>query len=152
MLPAEQALLAVAYQPDSPLEFENPKLLQQIGGHWGQSFNVRNRGTKPIRAFDIGTSAGSGWGWKANDPSAFIVPGQRPGREEADDDEIIPLTEQLRDQLKLRGPMKGVVILMVVRVEYADGSVYDAGQAFEAMQEFFLRVDAGLYMLESRRK
>jgi hypothetical protein len=155
VLPSDQGLLAIANQPDCPLEFEGPKLLQRIGGGWGQSFNIRNRGAKPIRAFTVGTSHGSEWGWKAADPAYLIMPGQKPKEPKwsgDSGDEIVPLTEELRDKLKLRGSMKGVVILMVVRVEYADDTVYDAEQAYKAMYEYFHRVDAGLSILESRQK
>lgn len=53
--------------------------------------------------------------------------------------EITPITDEIRDEYKLRGSMKGITIFMVVRAEYDDGSVYDAEVEYKALQAFFER-------------
>jgi len=140
VLPADQGLLAIAYQPDCPLQFENAKLLRKVNGPWAQTFSLTNRGTKAIRAFSIGTSTGSEWTWEAIDPDHYIVPQQTVPDRERLKVETLPLTDELRDSLNIRGRMKGVVVLMVARVKYADGTTYDAQSAFTAMQEYFEEV------------
>ena len=42
--------------------------------------------------------------------------------------EFVPLTDELRERFKLKGPMKAVGVFMVVRVEFIDGSVYSNEQ------------------------
>lgn len=142
LLPPEQALLAVAYQPDSPLEFQNPRLLRQVDGQWAQSFRLRNRGARPIKAYAVGTSSGNQWTWRANDSTQFIMPGEIGSEQKDSGGEIVPLTDELRRKLQLEGPMKGVIILMVAHVEYSDGSNFDASPAFEAAQQYFEEVEA----------
>ena len=53
-----------------------------------------------------------------------------------DDVEIVPLSDELRDKLQLKGSMRSVLVLMVIRVEYADGSVYNAESTYEALQKY----------------
>lgn len=135
VIPPDQGILVVANQQDSPLEFVNPKLLVDMHGLWKTDFKLRNRGTKPIRAYTVAAIGLNEWGWKATDSSHYIMPGQvdsLPGEE----GELVPLTEELRDKLKLRGPMKGIMALTVVRVEYADGSAFEE-KAYEAQKEYF---------------
>ena len=50
--------------------------------------------------------------------------------------EIAPLTKALREKLKLQGPMKGIVALIVVRVEYDDGSLFEEN-GYESQKEYF---------------
>ena len=51
--------------------------------------------------------------------------------------EIVPLTKEVREKLKLEGPMKGVTILMVVSVEYADGTSYNDEITSKALENYF---------------
>jgi hypothetical protein len=50
--------------------------------------------------------------------------------------QIVPLTSELREKLKLQGPMQGLVILMVIRVEFTDGTVYDDEKVYKAMVSY----------------
>jgi hypothetical protein len=75
-------------------------------GLWRTDFKLRNRGKKPIRAYMVAAIGLSEWEWKSPNSAHYIMPGQvaaLPGEE----GEEVPLTEDLRDKLKLRGPMKG---------------------------------------------
>jgi hypothetical protein len=47
------------------------------------------------------------------------------------------LTDELRKKLKLQPPMKGVLVLMVIRVEFTDGSLYDDEPVFLALTSYF---------------
>ena len=68
VVPADQAVMAIASQPDSPLIFEEAKFLKCFGGWWFNSYRIRNRGTKPIKGFIVAgwSTAGSCfmYGWK----------------------------------------------------------------------------------------
>lgn len=131
--PPEQFLVTVAYQPKCPLQFEEVKYLAGLDGGGSPAFIVRNKGDKPIRAFTVGSS---GWtlGWSEKFTKKLLLPGERAFGD--DDVEIVPLTGELRDKLKLNGPMRAVIVLMVIRVEYADGSVYSAESTYKALRAY----------------
>lgn len=138
--PADQALVAVASQPDSPLVFENVKALACYGRHGITSYQLRNRGTKPIKSFMIAgwssEATGFKWGWGGATPEELVFPGQLvPIKEKPID--IVPLTDETRRELKLNGPLEGVMILMVVNVEFADGTSYSAESASKALETYF---------------
>ena len=144
VMPREQGLLLIAPQPDSPLKFENARLLVNIkSGLWVKSFELRNRGEKPIRGFTVAAAGNGEWGWEASDASYYILPGETaPPMVGNSRDEILPLTKELREKLKLQGPMKGIVALIVVRVEYADGSTFE-DSAYGAMKDYFEKLYVG---------
>jgi len=60
------------------------------------------------------------------------------------------MTEDLREKLKLRGPMTAVSVFMILRVEFEDGSVYSDEPTFTALQEYFERVGASLVSAKSK--
>jgi len=139
-VPADQGLLAVAAQSDSPLIFEDTKLFTCLDSRTIKSYKLRNRGAKPIRSFTVaGWSIGGGgfkWGWGGRTPDEVIMPGQlAPMKEE--EIKVVPLTTEIRHELKLEGPMQGLIVLMVVNVEYADGTSYNAAEASEALERYF---------------
>jgi hypothetical protein len=153
VLPSDQGLLLIASQPDCPLKFEDAKLLMNLKGHWVKSFELHNQGTKPIRAYTVASIGTNEWGWEAPDPTHYIMPGQiaPPLGEEEGKDKIVPLTKELREKLKLQGPMKGIVALIVKRVEYADGSVFEE-KAYESQEEYFDKVRGMMSMLDDSKK
>ena len=140
--PSDIILTAIAYQPACPLEFVKALPIHGVDEGVAQIYQVRNRGAKPIRSFIVATvtsvGAGSRWGEKGEPLRKALMPGQMyPKALEGDTLELVPLTEELRDRHKLRGLMKGVVTFMVVRVEFTDGSVYDAEAEYKALQTFY---------------
>lgn len=142
VVPPEVAALTVASQPDSPLKFEEARLLYGLDSSRAKSFRLRNRGTKPIRSFTIACVGVSEWSWQANNPKDFLMPGQVESGWSGVDYDILPLTEELKDKLKLRGSMQGVLVLMVVRIEYADGSTYSDEATYKALDDYLQRVEA----------
>lgn len=146
VIPAGQALIAVAAQSSSPLAFEDVKAFSCTGLHGMtgyypfNSYRVRNRGTKPIRKFTVAawSSAGTGYksSWEGSTPEELIMPEQlAPVKEQ--EVEIVPLTKELRKKIKLDGAMKAVLILMVVNVEYADGTSYSDAATSKSLEEYF---------------
>ncbi len=136
VVPAEQVLVTVAAQPLCPIQFENIKYLAGVDGGRSPSFTVRNKGNKPIRAITVG---GSDWTleWSEKFTHTLLMPGGEAFSEKEEDDvEIVPLSDELRNKLQLKGSMRSVLVLMVIRVEYADGSVYDAEPTYKALQKY----------------
>ena len=137
VVPRDQGLILVVSQPDCPLRFEDVKLHVNMNGAWVKSFKVRNQGTKPIRNYTIAAIGSDEWSWEAPNSAHYIMPGQTaPPLGPNNEVEIVPLTKALREKLKLQGPMKGIVALIVVRLEYDDGSVFEE-EGFESQKEYF---------------
>lgn len=123
VMPRDVGLPLIVVQPGSPLEFVEAQLLLNLGTRlWTPSFRLRNCGTKPLRAFTVAAAGTGEWGWKAQDANQYLMPGQTLTLEEDNRDQIVTLTDGLRDKLGLRGPLKGLVALVVIDAEYADGA------------------------------
>ena len=145
VVPNETILLSIASQPNCPLKIEDGKLLISLeDGHLLYEFRLRNRGSKPIHYFTV-SACGPGGGpgtlglappWDGRITDELLMPGQVVS-EEDDDIEIVPLTDALREKLKLSGPMKAAVVLMVDQVDFADGSKYDDRKALEELRDYF---------------
>lgn len=146
-VPREVGLVTVAYQPDCPLQFENVRFLAGVNGGGMTSEDLRNRGTKSIQAFTVGDSNGNRWGWNSRNKGP-VGPGELVPQEGADWIQIVPLTKNLREKLKLQGPMQGMVVLMVIRVEFTDGTVYDDEAVYKAMRSYVDDLQSKLTSLE----
>lgn len=135
VVPPEQVFLTIAYQPGCPLEFEEVKYLASLDGGGTPSFLVRNTGSKPIRSFTVGTP---GWTvtWSADYTKKLLPPGERVAPSGGGEVEVMPLSNELREKLQLKGPMRDLIVLMVVRVEYADGTVFGDETTYEALIKF----------------
>ena len=148
-IPREVSLVSGAYQPNCPLQFENAKFLAGVEGGGLTAYDLRNRGTKPIGRISIGDSTGSRWSWDVAKEHGPVMPGQLVPPWSAEDwIQTVPLTDELREKLKLRPPMKGVLVLMVIRVEFTDGTVYDDEPVFLALQSYFEHVGSELLRAE----
>ena len=135
LVPREIALVAVAYQPDCPLQFENVSAAAGVDGGGWTNHNLRNRGTKPIRSFAVADSIGNRLSWDVARYKGPVAPGDLvPGEETSV--QTVPLTKELREKLKLQGPMQGVIILMVTKVEFTDGTVYDDEKVYKALVSY----------------
>jgi hypothetical protein len=108
-----------------------------------ESYRIRNRGSKPIRSFTIAglTSGGTGfkWGWGGSPTERVLMPGEFVPSD-VQEVEILPLTKEMRKMQKLEGPFEGVSILLVVSVEYADGSRFNDEAASNALEHYFDKV------------
>lgn len=137
VVPADQVLVTVAQQPECPLKFEEAKMLADMNGSKVSAHAMRNEGTKPIRSFTV-TILGGTMTESEEFTKKLLMPGEKTSGE---DIEIVPLTKELRDKLKLNGPMRFIMVFMVIRVEYADGSIYSAEPAYKAFQKFSDELD-----------
>jgi hypothetical protein len=156
LVPPDHVLTTIANQPNCPLKFDKAAMILYVDAEGGGSdvYELRNHGSKAIRAYTaaVWTSIGAGniveQKIMRNGP---VLPGEiapQPG--EVREVEIVPLTEDLRDKLKLRGPMTAVSVFIILRVEFEDGSVYSDERAFAALQEYFERVGASLVNANSK--
>jgi hypothetical protein len=148
--PNDLYLLTVASQADCPIQIENAKLLLFIGpgSNWGASYRLRNAGTKPFGiqsiTLSMWTAQGVGLTWQelTQDTEKAVLPGELITIKEDDHKiEIVPMTDEIRDKLKLRGPLHAVVVLMVEQVKFSDGSVYSDERTSKALQSYFQNID-----------
>ena len=157
VVPRDVILPVVAAQPDCPLQFEEVKHVKRLNGGSWNVYRLRNRGTKPIRAYTVAELSTGGPAWTSSWPrkraDELFLPGEvhpRPG--ESTQIEIVPLTEQLRLEAKLPEPMDVVAVLMIVRVEFADGTVYSDEQTHKALQSYFQKIALLLELKEQERR
>ena len=138
VVPPQIASPVIAYQPDCPLRIEDIKLFQFVSGGGGtQSVQVRNIGNKPIRSYTIGTWNSVGTGWEVERKLRDnLLPGDVSGPQE-NEVEVQPLTEDLRRQLNLNGEAQAIVVFVIIRVEFVDGSVYDNEPLYKTLKAHF---------------
>ncbi len=141
VMPPEIILPVIAVQPDCPLKFENVKVLYDLDWGMANSFELRNRGTKPIRDYTIVwyTSYGDGSiGHRSReDLDNIVLPGALVSRSgQKFEVEIVPLTDEMRRKFKLDKWQYGIAVYMVARVEYADGTVYNNEAAAKALEAY----------------
>jgi hypothetical protein len=140
-IPPADVLLTVGSQPDCPIQFENARLLyDQESKRLRYKFDARNRGSKAVAvlAIDEWFAGGTGgtiiyeWGEKGR----LLMPGQVITELNIDEKQIAPLSQELRKELKLKGEMRNLVVLVVRWVIFADGSDYQGSKDSEATQKF----------------
>jgi hypothetical protein len=137
----ETVLLAVAAQPDCPLQLEQPRLLLGVTPRTQPEFEfkARNIGAKSIVRYTVSF-------WSSNMTGGTLAAGRSlerallPGEVLSaftKDGEIIPLTKETRAELKLNGKMQMIVVLMIDKVVFGDGTTYNAETTSKALGEFF---------------
>lgn len=140
-VPSDVVLATTASQPDCPLLIEKVNLYKATDGDMEEIYQVRNRSEKPIRSFTIANwnSVNTGWlnGWpyfflnnQPLQPGELSAPIGQP-----ENSEFVPLTEELKDKLNLRGPMRRVEFFLITEVEFMDGSTYNAEPTYEGLQK-----------------
>jgi hypothetical protein len=147
-VPREQVLMTIVNQPHCPLKIEDASFLVRIDkDEIVQRYKVRNVSSKPIATFTVTSWSMSGSGGTLPvalaDPNRFMKPGevidsmnQHPAYE------VVPLTKQLREQMKINrflspeSKMSGVFFLMIDQVNFVDGSVYREKTIADSLQGF----------------
>ncbi len=155
-VPREVILQVVAVQPNCPVKFEDIHFLASLEGGGSNSYRLRNIGTKPIRSVKVASSNGVGNGY-ANYGNVLMMPGElmpepTPVCPGCVKDEIVPLTDELREKLKLKGPMGNVIILIVVEVEFMDGTKYTDERTYNAMTKLWEKLDNALDALKEKEQ
>ena len=141
LMPSEDLLVVIANQPEAPIEFLRAFCVGfPEGGGW-EAYQIRNRSGKAISRYDIATINSEGSyaerSTELSDPAHYFFPGQIRPRELNYDE--VPLTAKLRAEHHLDGKMKRIIVFMIVKVEFADGSKFDATRQYESLKVFFER-------------
>ena len=150
-VPREIILPVIAVQPNCPIRFENVEEFAAIKGGSFTSYELRNVGVRPIRRFTIASSAGMRFEWARNS-GELVLPGEIAPQPDDDRIRIVPITDKLRTDLSLIGPMRGIVVLMVVNIEFADGTKYDDEATYQGMTVFIDKLGDALYRQEQLEK
>ncbi len=150
-VPRDIILPVIAVQPECPLRFENVGHYAGLKGGAFTSFELRNIGPKPIRRFKVASSDGSEFEWW-KDSGEFVLPGDKVPEPGNSNNKIIPPTKRIQSDLKLKGPMRGIVVLMVVSVEFADGTKFQDEIAYEKLNSFLEMASDAIYQHEQLRK
>ena len=140
VVPSKVMLVLTASQPDCPLKFDDAQLLISTNkdGAWGASYKLRNAGTKPIQSVSVVMWTSDGSGGTLSSPGGNdktpILPGETVS---GGTEEVIPLTDELRAKLQLEEPMKSIVVLLVEKIKFVDGSVYNNEGVSQALLGYF---------------
>ena len=146
IVPREHALLAIAYQPACPLQFEDVKFVAAIDGGGGTSYNLRNRSSKTISGFKIWDSIGHTIAWNLARGGEPLYPGHLVPWGESGI-KVVPMTDSLVEKLGLKGPMQATVVLMVIRVDFADGTNWEDEAVYKATKAYKDDLQQKLYRL-----
>src|ERR1044072_8520659 len=140
VIPSEIYMPTIVAQPECPLKIKKAVVAKMLDGTRRDFFLARNIGNKPILFFQVAawysdnTGLNAIWPYKRTQTS--VSPGAVAPSELNDGSiEFIPLTEPLRKNLRLDGKMRRIVFFMVFRVEFDDGSVYDATPLLRSLKE-----------------
>ena len=140
VIPATDVMLMVASQTDCPLQLENTRLLYNIDKkRLTYQWDFRNRGTKPIVGFTVDAwhAIGSGGSltnsWE--DKNEVLMPGEVV-KDDLDEKQIVPLTKEMREQLKLNGKMKMFIILVVRYVDFNDDTLYNGVKTSDVLSDY----------------
>lgn len=77
-----------------------------------------------------------------------MLPGQLVQQIDNPRIKVVPLTDKLIGDLNLKNTMKGFRLLMVVKVEFADGSSFNDEETYSAMTDLLEKLNEALYQKE----
>ncbi|MBL8170171.1 MAG: hypothetical protein JNJ50_18575 [Acidobacteria bacterium] len=139
VVPKENVLLVVAHQPECPLKIEHIELHAPVaGGHYPPDLKLRHKGDIPIKSFKVAyiDAEGTGGSWTFSKklvlPNQVVTVSEKPPSVK-----IIPLTEELRKQLRLTNVLQGLIIIVVVRVDFTDETFYEDEKSYESLRRYF---------------
>lgn len=146
-VPRDVILPVVAVQPNCPIRFEQIRYLAGVKGGGITSYRLRNVGLKPIRRFIVATTDGSEFEWW-RDSGELVSPGAIVPQSDDPRVKVVQLTDKLRTDLKFQGPMKGILVLMVVSVEFADGTKFSDEATYEGLKFFMDKTSEAMFKQE----
>ena len=140
IVPSEIFMPSIVVQPDSPIRIEAAVVGKMLDGKDRTFFKARNMTNKPISYLDVYVLASNGTGFSSIFPykktQGSLAPGEvaPPGLSEDSVQFILP-TESLIQKLRLRTKMRLILFFMVVKVEFEDGTIYDATRLLNSLEE-----------------
>jgi hypothetical protein len=63
----------------------------------------------------------------------WIAPGKELVLGTGEHDQIVQLSQDLKNKFDLQSPMKNIIIFMVVRVVFTDGTIYDDHKTYNEL-------------------
>lgn len=150
VVPSEIYLPTIVAQPECPLKIEKAFVTKTLDGREEMFFQARNTGSKPITFFQVYMLGTNGGGQSSMFPydrtQTSVLPGAvaPPGLKE-DSVELVALTEDLKRKLHLTpGKMRVIALFMVLKVQFQDGTTYDATPLLDSLEEH-LKIFADSY-------
>jgi hypothetical protein len=132
------------HQPNCPLKLEFATMHGYLDGGSIELSRFRNQGTKFITKYKIAWLAPGGGGGSMEGRDT-IAPGFTYGDEDDAKDpfhaEMIPLTNELKESLKIGKGLQGLIYYMVVRLEYDDGSTFDDEATYKALEKYLEKIE-----------
>ena len=139
--------MVIVNQPDCPIKIEDVRFFLTAGkGHITQGYKLRNISSKPIASFTVTSWSITGSGGTLpvalTGTERFLYPGETFDSLGGEKYEVLQLTQELRDKLKLKGDlspaekMKNIYFVIIDWVRFTDGSVYQDKKTSEALQEY----------------
>jgi hypothetical protein len=140
VVPREYAPAVVVYQPECPLKLEFAQLRMSTEGGSAGLIRYSNQSGKAIRSYKVAYIMTGGGGASWSDEGVLPLEDTIPEPYRPSFDEIVPLTPQLRQKLALSQSLKGVWMIMVVRVEFIDGTTYSDESLYAQLREYLSSV------------
>lgn len=147
VVPSESVTLVVASQQNCPVEIVESQLLNPVDGSRRAEFRYEliNRGTKPIKYVSVhalnSTGTGGGPLYNGHIFSKPLMPGTKiaVGKVAV---RIVDPSLELATQLKLHGPLRAIVILLIENVQYTDGSAFSDTKTVKALLSYFVDINS----------
>ena len=142
VIPNEIYLVSIAAQPDCPIRIEKAVMAKMLDGTERPFYEARNIGNKPITFYQVDAVGSDGGGisaiWPYKRTQVSVLPGEiSPSNINDGSVEFVPLTEELKNKLKLNtGKLSAIVVFMVVKVEFQDGTTYDVTHLVDNLEEY----------------
>jgi len=141
VIPPTDVLLTIASQPDCPVQIENPRLLYNHSTkRFSYQFDLRNRGSKAITGFSLDEWVTGGTGgsiiYEWEEPGRILMPGQVTAQLNIDEKQFVPMSQEVREKLKLKGEMRMLIVLVVRYVHFTGGFTYEGLKASDAAQKY----------------
>ncbi len=132
-------LLLVLAPKECPLVIKNAEYVEKDRGNWwGASYEVKNGGSKSIRSFTtlILTSFGTGGTLGHFNPEKPFLPGNTLLAGDGFAGQPIRLAP-VHERAGVKSDLRAIVVLMIGKIVFSDGSVYDNEQSFKKLQAYF---------------
>jgi hypothetical protein len=143
-LPGDIALSAMAYQPDCPLKISSVDIIAYLNGGGGKTVNLRNEGGKPIKSFTIAhiTTLGTSSELAINElqSNEMILPGGEMMLGDTDHSQRSLITDAVNKQMGFQGGMQFVSLSLILKIKFADGTIYTDEKTFNALRQHFKKI------------
>ncbi len=143
-VPKESTLPVIAHQPNCPLRLFHVDTRAYLEGGGKVILKYRNESNKPIKSYKIAYintfSAGKEFILGGLPPDEVVRPSEEIVFGNPHLDKLVELNKDIRESLHLGDTMQSVTIFLVVRVEFADGSIFEDEELYKRLKTFMSKV------------